>query len=231
LLSGAAGVPSSSSALQPLALTIPKPMLLRSKSDFAGQGYQPDSDEEEERPGSRRKNPYSWGARHGFGDHYESEDIISQLVNVGFTAIFSFCCRPSVAPSFSQPFPRFPLRPRRLPPAPASFPVCRHATPTPIYIEKSRWGSSSGLHVMSPTCALSPSPIVTLSTLDPRSAHTASGAIGAVGRPPPTGEREGCLTSARAALELACAPEPEAFGGPAADLCPLTSFLPMRPPS
>lgn len=25
-----------------------------------------------------------WGARHGFEDHYQSEDIISQLANVSF---------------------------------------------------------------------------------------------------------------------------------------------------
>ncbi|KLU82980.1 hypothetical protein MAPG_02047 [Magnaporthiopsis poae ATCC 64411] len=58
-------------------------MLLRSKSDHVGMLVHTDSDDDDDSQlGSRRKNPYSWGARHGFGDHYESEDIISQLVNL-----------------------------------------------------------------------------------------------------------------------------------------------------
>ncbi len=32
---------------------------------------------------------YEWGARHGFEDHYQSEDIISQLANVSVTSLLS----------------------------------------------------------------------------------------------------------------------------------------------
>jgi len=53
----------------------PKPPLLRSKSDYVvrreAQEQEPVEDES-----------YDWGARHGFEDHYQSEDIISQLANV-----------------------------------------------------------------------------------------------------------------------------------------------------
>jgi regulator-associated protein of mTOR len=51
-----------------------KPLLLRSKSDYAHRAMdeaEPLDDEILE-----------WGARHGFEDHYQSEDIISQLANV-----------------------------------------------------------------------------------------------------------------------------------------------------
>ncbi|CAJ2504370.1 Uu.00g117640.m01.CDS01 [Anthostomella pinea] len=49
-----------------------KPLLLRSKSERAVRREDPEQSEEE---------IYEWGARHGFEDHYQSEDIISQLVN------------------------------------------------------------------------------------------------------------------------------------------------------
>ncbi|EGX94975.1 TORC1 growth control complex subunit Kog1 [Cordyceps militaris CM01] len=49
-----------------------KPLLVRSKSDFARPQEQDDSEPgEEEIP--------EWGARHGFEDHYQSEHIITQL--------------------------------------------------------------------------------------------------------------------------------------------------------
>ncbi|TGJ82822.1 hypothetical protein E0Z10_g5944 [Xylaria hypoxylon] len=50
----------------------PKPPLLRSKSDYVVRrdGSEPVEGEVRE-----------WGARHGFEDHYQSEDIISQLAN------------------------------------------------------------------------------------------------------------------------------------------------------
>lgn len=65
--------PSSTAVQRPS-----KPPLLRSKSEH---GLRPDdadvSDDEHDR------EPISeWGARHGFEDHYQSEDIISQLANV-----------------------------------------------------------------------------------------------------------------------------------------------------
>jgi regulatory associated protein of mTOR len=49
----------------------PKPPLLRSKSEHHMMHYD-DPDHE----------VYDWSARHGFEDHYQSEDIISHLANV-----------------------------------------------------------------------------------------------------------------------------------------------------
>lgn len=53
-----------------------KPLLLRSKSEFAQRIRDRDEPDqvEEEIP--------EWGARHGFEDHYQSEDMVSQLANV-----------------------------------------------------------------------------------------------------------------------------------------------------
>jgi regulator-associated protein of mTOR len=50
----------------------PKALLQRSKSDFGPRGEDPDSEEEIQ----------DWGARHGFEDHYASEEYVSQLANV-----------------------------------------------------------------------------------------------------------------------------------------------------
>ncbi|CAM1502108.1 Fc.00g040920.m01.CDS01 [Cosmosporella sp. VM-42] len=50
-----------------------KPLLLRSKSEYAQRPMDEPEPMEEEIP--------EWGARHGFEDHYQSEDIISQLAN------------------------------------------------------------------------------------------------------------------------------------------------------
>ncbi|KAF4634382.1 hypothetical protein G7Y89_g3716 [Cudoniella acicularis] len=55
----------------------PKSMLQRSKSDFGPRGEEVDSQGEEEWQ--------DWGARHGFEDHYASEEYVSQLANVGRT--------------------------------------------------------------------------------------------------------------------------------------------------
>ncbi|KAI0458413.1 raptor N-terminal caspase like domain-containing protein [Xylaria acuta] len=49
-----------------------KPPLLRSKSDYVARRDEPDPVEDE---------IYEWGARHGFEDHYQSEDIITQLAS------------------------------------------------------------------------------------------------------------------------------------------------------
>jgi regulatory associated protein of mTOR len=54
----------------------PKSLLQRSKSDFGPRGEDRDS-QEEEIP--------DWGARHGFEDHYASEEYVSQLANVSCT--------------------------------------------------------------------------------------------------------------------------------------------------
>jgi regulator-associated protein of mTOR len=53
--------------------TRPKPFLHRSKSDYGPRGEDRDSQEEEMQ---------DWGARHGFEDHYASEEYVSQLANV-----------------------------------------------------------------------------------------------------------------------------------------------------
>ncbi|TVY91015.1 Target of rapamycin complex 1 subunit [Lachnellula willkommii] len=50
-----------------------KPLLHRSKSDFGPRGEEVDSPAEEDWQG--------WGARHGFEDHYASEEYVSQLAN------------------------------------------------------------------------------------------------------------------------------------------------------
>ncbi len=52
----------------------PKPLLHRAKSDFGPRGEERYSADEE---------IHDWGARHGFEDHYASEEYVSQLANVG----------------------------------------------------------------------------------------------------------------------------------------------------
>lgn len=59
-----------------LVLRPAKPPLLRSQSEYASpHRVEDDMDHIED-------EHYEWGARHGFEDHYQSEDIISQLANV-----------------------------------------------------------------------------------------------------------------------------------------------------
>ena len=53
----------------------PKPLLKRSKSDYGPRG-----EEQETQP---ENDIQDWGARHGFEDHYASEEYVSQLANVG----------------------------------------------------------------------------------------------------------------------------------------------------
>lgn len=53
-----------------------KPLLLRSKSEYAHRALEDPEPMEDDIP--------EWGARHGFEDHYQSEDIISQLANVSY---------------------------------------------------------------------------------------------------------------------------------------------------
>jgi len=53
-----------------------KPPLMRSKSDYA----RPVEDSTDTLHNSGELS--RWGARHGFEDHYQSEDIISQLASV-----------------------------------------------------------------------------------------------------------------------------------------------------
>lgn len=66
-----------------------KPALLRSKSEYAALR----NDEEEHTIEERRE----WGARHGFEDHYQSQDIISQLANVRSSHSLPLYLRPSLA--------------------------------------------------------------------------------------------------------------------------------------
>jgi regulator-associated protein of mTOR len=54
----------------------PKP-LLRSKSDFGPRGEDVETQSDDE--------IQDWGARHGFEDHYASEEYVSQLANVSRT--------------------------------------------------------------------------------------------------------------------------------------------------
>ncbi|ERS99991.1 hypothetical protein HMPREF1624_03361 [Sporothrix schenckii ATCC 58251] len=54
-----------------------KPPLMRSKSDYARPAPIEDSTETLHNSGELSR----WGARHGFEDHYQSEDIISQLAS------------------------------------------------------------------------------------------------------------------------------------------------------
>jgi hypothetical protein len=67
-----------------------KPLLLRSKSEHGtrlGESSETEPTEEEQ---------HALGARHGFEDHYQSADIISQLANVGcLILLFPFLPRDS----------------------------------------------------------------------------------------------------------------------------------------
>ncbi|XP_044721654.1 target of rapamycin complex 1 subunit mip1 [Hirsutella rhossiliensis] len=70
------GVPAPAEVRDDLETEIPrrpvKPQLHRSKSDYAPRQADDSEPDDEIR---------EWGARHGFEDHYQSEHIISQLVN------------------------------------------------------------------------------------------------------------------------------------------------------
>jgi regulator-associated protein of mTOR len=59
----------------------PKPLLQRAKSDFGPRGEDQDSQPDEE--------IHDWGARHGFEDHYASEEYVSQLANVSCSFLYS----------------------------------------------------------------------------------------------------------------------------------------------
>jgi regulatory associated protein of mTOR len=59
----------------------PPPLLQRSKSDFGPRGD--DSDTQR-----HNSDTQDWGARHGFEDHYASEEYVSQLANVSCSFLF-----------------------------------------------------------------------------------------------------------------------------------------------
>ncbi len=63
----------------------PKAFLKRARSDFGPFGEEQDSSDDTQVP--------RWGARHGFEDHYASEEYVSQLANV--------CCS---SPSHNRTF-------------------------------------------------------------------------------------------------------------------------------
>jgi regulator-associated protein of mTOR len=58
----------------------PKPLLQRSKSDYGPRGEDQESQADDE--------IQDWGARHGFEDHYASEEYVSQLANVSCSFLF-----------------------------------------------------------------------------------------------------------------------------------------------
>ena len=67
--------PGSVASVQSSPRPRAKPHLLRSKSEHVVRTDERDLDQDNE-------EIYNWGARHGFEDHYQSEDIISQLASV-----------------------------------------------------------------------------------------------------------------------------------------------------
>lgn len=72
--------PGSIASVQSSPKSRPKPQLSRSKSEHVlradhDHDHDHDLDQDDE-------EIYNWGARHGFEDHYQSEDIISQLASV-----------------------------------------------------------------------------------------------------------------------------------------------------
>jgi len=58
-----------------------KPLLLRSKSEHGVRRGEPEDAPDDQ--------IYEWGVRHGFEDHYQSEDIISHLANVCGPPLFT----------------------------------------------------------------------------------------------------------------------------------------------
>ncbi len=64
-----------------------KPPFLRSKSDHGLRPEEPDPSDDE----LDQEPVAEWGARHGFEDHYQSEDIISQLANVSVSLLTLPC--------------------------------------------------------------------------------------------------------------------------------------------
>ncbi|OIW30817.1 hypothetical protein CONLIGDRAFT_642869 [Coniochaeta ligniaria NRRL 30616] len=69
-----------------LSLRPPKPPLLRSQSEYASPNRNHDDTDHTD------NEDFEWGARHGFEDHYQSEDIISQLANVSWIFCVSEHC-------------------------------------------------------------------------------------------------------------------------------------------
>lgn len=83
---GPSSTQSDDEAERPLVVKKTKPPLLRSQSEYAGSHRQQEDTDHSE------QEQYEWGARHGFEDHYQSEDIISQLANVSWAFFAVLLC-------------------------------------------------------------------------------------------------------------------------------------------
>lgn len=71
-----------------------KPPLMRSKSDHPSRGLHVDTSTDSSNDEQTIAAAEDFGTRHGFDGHYQSEDIISQLANVGVSS--STASRPSL---------------------------------------------------------------------------------------------------------------------------------------
>lgn len=68
-----------------------KPPLMRSKSDHPSRGLHVDTSTDSSNDEQTIAAAEDFGTRHGFDGHYQSEDIISQLANVGVFPPLPFC--------------------------------------------------------------------------------------------------------------------------------------------
>lgn len=86
-----------------------KPPLMRSKSDHPSRGLHIDTSTDSSNDEQTVAAAEDFGTRHGFDGHYQSEDIISQLANVGVSS--STASRRSLCPGHRS-FPCLSDRPR-----------------------------------------------------------------------------------------------------------------------
>lgn len=129
--------PLSTNGLQPPAARPAKPPLLRSQSEHPSRGLDSsaDSSNDEQTIVAAAED---FGTRHGFDGHYQSEDIISQLANVGAPSRLRTAgsCAPTLLGSTAKrcTCPRCLLVPNSLPAAelrylPASSAMDRPSVP------------------------------------------------------------------------------------------------------
>lgn len=101
---------------------------MRSKSDHPSRGLHVDTSTDSSNDEQTVAAAEDFGTRHGFDGHYQSEDIISQLANVGVSS--STASRRSLCPGPCG-FPCLSDCPRdKQPPVPGSQ-VCRSALSKP----------------------------------------------------------------------------------------------------
>lgn len=74
--------PGSIASVQSSPRSRPKPQLSRSKSEHVLRADHDHDHDHDQDLDPDDEEIYNWGARHGFEDHYQSEDIISQLASV-----------------------------------------------------------------------------------------------------------------------------------------------------